>query len=63
MKTLNFFLDEKTSGQNAVIFMSGSGTNAEKVLEYVSSQDRKAWIPSVIVTDTPQKSRASEIAL
>ena len=63
MKNLNFFLEEKKSGQNAVIFMSGSGTNAEKVLEYVFKQDRKAWNPSVIVTDAPQKSRASEIAL
>ena len=43
--------------------MSGSGTNAEKVLEYASKQDDKAWIPSVIVTDAPKKSRASEIAL
>ena len=60
---LNFFLEEKTLGQNAVIFMSGSGTNAEKVLERLNKQDNKAWIPSVIVTDVPQKSRASEIAI
>lgn len=43
--------------------MSGSGTNAEKVLEYIAKQDKKAWIPSAIVTDAPQKSRAAEIAL
>ena len=63
MKELTFFLEEKIAAQNVVIFMSGSGTNAEKVLEYVSNREVKAWIPSVIVTDAPKKSRASEIAL
>ena len=63
MEKLNFFLKEKASGQNAAIFMSGSGTNAEKVLEHVFKRDKKAWNPSAIVTDAPKKSRASEIAL
>jgi folate-dependent phosphoribosylglycinamide formyltransferase PurN len=63
MKELIFFLEEKIVAQNVVIFMSGSGTNAENVLEYVSNRKPKAWIPSVIVTDAPKKSRASEIAL
>jgi folate-dependent phosphoribosylglycinamide formyltransferase PurN len=62
MKNLSFFLEEKESEQSIAIFMSGSGTNAEKVLEYVSKLNKKAWSPSVIVTDAPQKSKASKIA-
>ena len=62
MQKLNFFLEKKASRQNAAIFMSGSGTNAEKVLESISCQKAPSWKASVIVTDAPQKSRASEIA-
>lgn len=43
---------------SACIFMSGSGTNAAKLLEYASN----TWDVSVIVTDAPLKSRAREIA-
>ncbi len=46
----------------AAIFMSGSGTNAEKLLESLAHQRFNTWIPAVIVTDAPLKSRAEEIA-
>jgi folate-dependent phosphoribosylglycinamide formyltransferase PurN len=39
--------------------MSGTGTNAEKVLE---KRIEDQWNPAVIVTDAPEKSRAAEIA-
>jgi len=44
---------------NVAIFISGTGTNAEKVLEH---RDTEAWNPAVIVTDAPERSRAAEIA-
>lgn len=43
---------------SAAIFMSGSGSNAERLLEAPKS----SWKPAVIVTDSPQKSRAGELA-
>ncbi len=42
----------------AAIFMSGSGTNAEKVIE----QSFSCWLPAVIITDAPRQSRAAAIA-
>jgi len=62
MKSLNFFLNNKAVKQNAAIFISGSGTNAEKVLEYYFNQSERNWTPAVIITDAPKKSRAKEIA-
>jgi folate-dependent phosphoribosylglycinamide formyltransferase PurN len=55
---LKLFL-ENSQFPNVAIFMSGTGTNAEKVLE---NRDVKAWQPAVIVTDAPDSSRAAEIA-
>ena len=46
---------------NGAIFMSGSGTNTEKVLEFREKNGRK-WHPAVIITDAPETSRAAEIA-
>lgn len=46
----------------AAIFMSGSGTNAEKLLESLKTSTNPAWKASVIVCDRPAKSRAREIA-
>jgi folate-dependent phosphoribosylglycinamide formyltransferase PurN len=43
---------------SAAIFMSGSGSNAERLLK----TPRYSWKPAVIVTDSPQKSRAAELA-
>ena len=45
----------------AAIFLSGSGSNAERLLEDFSRQNEPAWIPVVLVTDKPEKSRAGEI--
>jgi len=55
---LKLFL-ETDKCPNVAIFMSGTGTNAEKVLE---NRDTEAWQPAVIVTDAPEASRAAEIA-
>ena len=63
MTQLNFFLNPQKSIQNAAIFISGRGTNAEKVLESIARQNNPFWFPSVIITDNPLSSRASEIAL
>lgn len=46
---------------HGAIFMSGSGSNAEKVLDFQKKNPAK-WLPAVIVTDDPEKSRAAEIA-
>ena len=56
---MKYFLEDIKQGQlpRAAIFLSGSGSNAEKVLEV-----RKNWTAAVIVTDAPEKSRAAEIA-
>jgi len=47
---------------HAVIFMSGSGSNAEKLLESIDSKGDKPWDASLIFTDAPQRSRAAKIA-
>ena len=52
----------KNSKPNVAIFLSGSGTNAEKLLESLENPKYNTWNPSVLVTDNPNKSRASEIA-
>ena len=56
---MKYFLENIEQGQlpRAAIFLSGSGSNAEKVLE-----SRKSWTAAVLVTDAPEKSRAAEIA-
>ncbi len=46
---------------HGAIFMSGNGSNAEKVLEFQKNMAGK-WLPAVIITDFPEKSRAAEIA-
>ncbi len=45
----------------AAIFVSGTGSNAERLLETREKLGSK-WSPTVIVTDFPEKSRAAEIA-
>jgi folate-dependent phosphoribosylglycinamide formyltransferase PurN len=56
-------LEQKNQNEipHGAIFMSGSGTNAEKVLEFHKKTSAK-WQPSVIITDDPERSRAAEIA-
>lgn len=56
---MKYFLENIKQGElpRAAIFLSGSGSNAEKVLEA-----KKSWVAAVLVTDAPEKSRAAEIA-
>ena len=51
---------ETSSVPSAIIFMSGSGTNAVKLLE--SPDCGKLWKCSAIVTDRVKDCRAKEIA-
>ena len=53
-------LFDGSSVPSAIIFMSGSGTNAEKLLE--SPDHGKFWKCSAIVTDRTRGCRAKEIA-
>ena len=46
---------------HGAIFMSGSGTNAEKVLDFHKKTSGE-WLPVLIITDDPERSRAAEIA-
>lgn len=62
MKMINNFLKDSENTFRGAIFMSGSGSNAEKILEYTSAIPQKSWIPAAIVTDRPETSRAFEIA-
>jgi len=41
--------------------MSGNGSNAEKVIDFQKKTSAN-WLPSVIITDDPERSRAAEIA-
>ncbi len=45
----------------AAIFLSGSGTNAERLLEQEAA-GRAAWETALLVTDAPETSRASRLA-
>ncbi len=55
-------LNTKTKMPHAVIFMSGSGSNAEKLLESIGNKADKSWDASLIFTDAPLRSRAAKIA-
>jgi len=59
---INNFLEKGEIPYKMALFISGSGSNAEKILEYHCKKNCKNWIPAVIVTDNPLKSRAVEIA-
>lgn len=58
----NIFLGHLSPDQcpNMAIFLSGSGSNAERLL--TSPEVLAAAKPVVLVTDAPEKSRASLIA-
>ena len=47
---------------SAAIFLSGTGTNAAKLLEGWRSGEYCGWIPRVLVTDKPETSRARSLA-
>jgi folate-dependent phosphoribosylglycinamide formyltransferase PurN len=59
---INKFFKDRTSALKGALFMSGSGSNAKKILEFKKAHPGGSWIPSVIITDVPLKSRAREIA-
>ena len=58
----NNFLFKKHLPYKIAIFMSGSGSNAEKILDFYNKNKCTTWRPQVIVTDNPNASRAAEIA-
>jgi folate-dependent phosphoribosylglycinamide formyltransferase PurN len=63
MSNITPFLQE-TSGRQARlgIFLSGSGSNAEKVLEqHRQAKGRSSYAPVVLITDAPETSRAREL--
>ncbi len=45
----------------AIIFLSGGGSNAEKLIESVQNRQDASWYPAALVTDAPETSRAREI--
>src|SRR3989339_89744 len=61
-KMINKFLDDSHFPPGGALFMSGSGSNAEKILEFADKNPSRTWNPAVIVTDAPLKSRAREIS-
>ena len=57
------FFNKQESAAKAALFMSGSGTNVEKLLDWLDAVPApSSWTPTVIVTDAPLTSRAREIA-
>lgn len=46
---------------NAGIFLSGSGSNAEKLLETLAALDKPVLNVSALITDAPETSRAREL--
>lgn len=57
------FITNSDSPPRAAIFVSGTGTNAERILErWRGRSGAERWIPVALVTDAPGKSRAGEIA-
>ncbi len=59
---VNNFLNARSGKPSAAIFMSGSGSNAEKLLESIQDGTKAFWRAALIFTDAPLKSRATEIA-
>jgi folate-dependent phosphoribosylglycinamide formyltransferase PurN len=55
-------LNTKVEIPRAAIFMSGSGSNAEKLLDSINNKERRTWDAAMIFTDAPLKSRAAQIA-
>jgi folate-dependent phosphoribosylglycinamide formyltransferase PurN len=56
------YLNSKRETPHAAIFMSGSGSNAEKLLDSIADGENKSWNASMIFTDAPLRSRAAKIA-
>jgi len=56
------FTKESVELLSGALFITGSGSNAEKILEFQQKKCNSSWKAVVIVTDNPLKSRANEIA-
>ena len=57
------FLKVSEKMPSAAIFLSGTGTNVEKILSPFRNRGRiRHWLPKVLVTDRPRTSRAGIIA-
>lgn len=56
------FINVEREIPQAAIFMSGSGSNAEKLLESIKIKGENTWDASLIFTDAALKSRAAKIA-
>ena len=56
------FINKNDAIPSAAIFLSGGGSNAEKLLENLRSSKVPAWKASALVTDAPEKSRARELS-
>ncbi|NQZ59295.1 MAG: hypothetical protein HRT88_17720 [Lentisphaeraceae bacterium] len=58
-----FFNKQTNSPARTAIFLSGSGTNAEKILELWKEEGSSCeFIPACLVTDRPGRCRAEELA-
>ena len=58
-----FFNKQANSPAKTAIFLSGSGTNAEKILELWKKEGASCeFIPVCLVTDRPGRCRAEELA-
>jgi len=57
------FLKDPAKMPSGAIFLSGEGTNAEKILDQFRDPGiQRHWIPKVLVTDRPKTSSAKAIA-
>lgn len=56
------FFSKRSEPPRVAIFMSGSGSNAEKLLDSLASKRFRTWQPVAVVTDAPETSRAAAIA-
>lgn len=56
------FLKSFGKTPSAILFLSGSGTNAEKLLQDAAASPDAPWRPLALVTDRPETSRARELA-
>ena len=59
---VRIFMEISPAKPAAALFMSGSGSNAERLLSELQKTSAPSWRPVAIVTDNPQGSRAAELA-
>ena len=58
-----FFLKNLKERPKAAIFLSGNGSDTEKILsDFTEHTAVRHWTPELLVTDRPKSSRAAEIA-